>query len=67
MLLHVVLNFSDEDAYGSYSKLLLKYFMAEGVVNGHELFLASGDTSPEEFLQVLVMMISIFQLSSLFV
>ncbi|XP_074660622.1 elongator complex protein 4-like [Tubulanus polymorphus] len=30
-----------EDTYGSYSKMLLKYFLAEGVMSSHALFVAS--------------------------
>ena len=44
--------FAEEDKYGSYSHLLLKYFLAEGVMCNHSLFLASADTSTEHILKV---------------
>ena len=44
--------FAEEDKYGSYGHLLLKYFLAEGVMCNHSLFLASADTSTEHILKV---------------
>jgi len=44
--------FSEEDRYNSYSHMVLKYFMAEGVLCGHELFLASAQDQPDDILQV---------------
>ncbi|NP_001088363.1 elongator complex protein 4 [Xenopus laevis] len=41
----------EEDTYGTYSHLLLKYFLAEGVVSGHEVFVASANDDPTETLQ----------------
>ncbi|XP_067850294.1 elongator complex protein 4 [Heptranchias perlo] len=43
----------EEDRYESYSRMLLKYFVAEGVVCGHSLFIASARDHPEEILQAL--------------
>ncbi|XP_067257435.1 elongator complex protein 4 isoform X1 [Chanodichthys erythropterus] len=43
----------EEDRYDSYSRMLLKYFLAEGVVCGHELFLASARDHPDEIMQEL--------------
>ncbi|XP_062405745.1 elongator complex protein 4 [Sardina pilchardus] len=43
----------EEDRYDSYSRMLLKYFLAEGVVCGHELFVASAQDHPDEILQEL--------------
>ncbi|XP_030650258.1 elongator complex protein 4 [Chanos chanos] len=43
----------EEDRYDSYSRMLLKYFLAEGVVSGHELFVASAGDRPEDILQEL--------------
>ncbi|XP_006818457.1 elongator complex protein 4-like [Saccoglossus kowalevskii] len=37
----------EEDMYGSYSNLLVKYFLAEGIVSGHEIFLAAADKRPD--------------------
>lgn len=45
-------SFSEEDRYDSYSRMLLKYFLAEGVVCRHELFVAAAQDNPEEILQV---------------
>ncbi|KAG8438253.1 hypothetical protein GDO86_008810, partial [Hymenochirus boettgeri] len=41
----------EEDRYDTYSRLLLKYFLAEGVVNGHEVFVASASEDPDNILQ----------------
>ena len=35
--------FAEEDKYGTYAKLLIKYFLAEGIVSGHSLIVASQD------------------------
>lgn len=43
----------EEDRYGSYSKTMLKYFLAEGVMNKHELFLCSSDMKPQAILNEL--------------
>ncbi|XP_031559664.1 elongator complex protein 4-like isoform X1 [Actinia tenebrosa] len=41
----------EEDNYGSYARQILKYFLAEGVVSGHGLFLASADIDPQTILK----------------
>uniref|UniRef100_A0A8C8FQZ6 Elongator complex protein 4 n=1 Tax=Oncorhynchus tshawytscha TaxID=74940 RepID=A0A8C8FQZ6_ONCTS len=41
----------EEDRYDSYSRMLLKYFLAEGVVCGHELYVASALDHPNDILQ----------------
>lgn len=43
----------EEDRYGSYAKLMLKYFCAESVMTGHSLLLSSADLDPETLLQEL--------------
>ncbi|XP_031668198.1 elongator complex protein 4 isoform X3 [Oncorhynchus kisutch] len=43
----------EEDRYDSYSRMLLKYFLAEGVVCGHELYVASALDHPNDILQEL--------------
>ncbi|KFM82625.1 Elongator complex protein 4, partial [Stegodyphus mimosarum] len=43
----------EEDQYNTYSNLLLKYFLAEGIVNQHSVLLAGGDESPQKILQEL--------------
>uniref|UniRef100_A0A8C6SUA6 Elongator complex protein 4 n=1 Tax=Neogobius melanostomus TaxID=47308 RepID=A0A8C6SUA6_9GOBI len=43
----------EEDRYDSYSRMILKYFLAEGVVCQHELFLASAQDSPDDILKEL--------------
>ncbi|KFO96830.1 Elongator complex protein 4, partial [Calypte anna] len=45
--------FTEEDKYGLYSHLLFKYFLAEGVVCGHELFVASAKQHPDSILKEL--------------
>ncbi|KAL3279232.1 hypothetical protein HHI36_016745 [Cryptolaemus montrouzieri] len=37
--------------YGTYAKTMLKYFIAEGVVCKHSIFLASQDSSPHEVIR----------------
>lgn len=44
--------FSEEDRYDSYSRMILKYFLAEGVVCRHELFVAAAQDNPDDILQV---------------
>ncbi|XP_072277962.1 elongator complex protein 4 [Pyxicephalus adspersus] len=41
----------EEDTYSTYSNLLLKYFVAEGVVSGHEVFVASASGDPQTILK----------------
>ncbi|XP_077421025.1 elongator complex protein 4 [Vanacampus margaritifer] len=43
----------EEDRYDSYSRMILKYFLAEGVVCQHELFLAAAQDHPNEIFQEL--------------
>ncbi|KAL1007708.1 hypothetical protein UPYG_G00090540 [Umbra pygmaea] len=43
----------EEDCYDSYSRMLFKYFLAEGVVCGHELYVASAQDLPDDILQEL--------------
>ncbi|XP_050676994.1 elongator complex protein 4 [Leptidea sinapis] len=43
----------EEDVLGSYGRVLTKYFIAEGVVSNHHLFIASADQSPEETVKEL--------------
>lgn len=38
----------EEDIYGCYAKTLVKCFIAEGLLSGHSLFLATADVDPEE-------------------
>ena len=42
----------EEDTYSSYARQLSKYFLAEGVVCGHALFLASAEPEPSNILKV---------------
>ncbi|KAM9147807.1 elongator complex protein 4 isoform 2-T2 [Pangshura tecta] len=43
----------EEDKYGIYSNLLFKYFLAEGIVCGHNLFVASAKEDPADILKEL--------------
>ncbi|XP_034825691.1 elongator complex protein 4 [Maniola hyperantus] len=43
----------EEDLLGSYSRVLTKYFLAEGVVCKHDLFIASADENPENIVKEL--------------
>ncbi|GAB1286652.1 Elongator complex protein 4 [Apodemus speciosus] len=42
-----------EDKYNIYSPLLFKYFLAEGIINGHTLLVASAKENPANILQEL--------------
>ncbi|NXI63935.1 ELP4 protein, partial [Anseranas semipalmata] len=44
---------TEEDKYGVYSNLLFKYFLAEGVLCGHDLFVASAKETPDNILKEL--------------
>ncbi|XP_045873871.1 elongator complex protein 4 isoform X2 [Meles meles] len=41
----------EEDKYNTYSSLLFKYFLAEGIINGHTLLVASAKEEPADILQ----------------
>ncbi|XP_078240149.1 elongator complex protein 4 isoform X3 [Pogona vitticeps] len=43
----------EEDVYGVYSNLLFKHFLAEGIVCGHNLFVASDKGEPADILKEL--------------
>ncbi|XP_062949958.1 elongator complex protein 4 isoform X2 [Cynocephalus volans] len=43
----------EEDKYNIYSPLLFKYFLAEGIINGHTLLVASAKEDPADILQEL--------------
>lgn len=49
---HGCLLTAEEDVYGSYSRLLFKFFQAEGVMSGHSLFVGSADGNSEDTLKV---------------
>jgi len=50
--LHVFAGFAEEDAFGVYSRVLLSYFMAEGIVNGHSVFVASQDRDLDTMVNI---------------
>lgn len=41
----------EEDIYETYSKVMLKYFMAEGIVTDQPLFVASQDIKPSQLIK----------------
>ncbi|XP_070549608.1 elongator complex protein 4-like isoform X2 [Ptychodera flava] len=41
----------EEDKYRSYADLLVKYFVAEGIISNHEIFLAAADKDPEKIIK----------------
>ena len=43
----------EEDTYSSYARQLSKYFLAEGVISGHSIFLASTEPEPNDILKVI--------------
>lgn len=46
----------EEDILTSYSRILLKMFLSEGVMCGHSLFLASASEDPAEMIKVYTIM-----------
>jgi len=58
LILYIILMtnviFTEEDVHNKYGKLVLKYFVAEGIINKHEIFFASAECKPESVLQVCV-------------
>jgi hypothetical protein len=44
----------EEDKYGTYAKLLVRYFLAEGIVCGHSLVVASQDLNCEALVRIVV-------------
>ena len=50
-----MLYFAEEDAHSTFSDILLRYFMAEGVLCSHGLLLASScDEKADEILKVYI-------------
>ncbi|CAH1285118.1 unnamed protein product [Diabrotica balteata] len=43
----------EEDFHGSYSKIVLKYFLAEGIVSNHSTLVASQDVNPSNIIKEL--------------
>ncbi|XP_017519525.2 elongator complex protein 4 isoform X3 [Manis javanica] len=43
----------EEDKYNIYSPLLFKYFLAEGIISGHNLLIASANEDPTDIVQEL--------------
>ncbi|KAF7245543.1 Elongator complex protein 4 [Varanus komodoensis] len=43
---------TEEDVYGVYSNLLFKHFLAEGIICGHNLFVASDKEEPADILKL---------------
>lgn len=43
----------EEDAFGTYCKQLLKYYVAEGIEQNHRIYFASSDIEPSKFLREL--------------
>ncbi|XP_077502322.1 elongator complex protein 4 [Amblyomma americanum] len=44
---------AEEDAFGTYSRQLLKYYVAEGIEQKHLVYFAGGDVEPSKFLREL--------------
>ena len=47
-------SFAEEDAYSTYSTFLVKYFLSEGIMSGHELFVSNGKEDPRKIVNVRV-------------
>lgn len=44
---------AEEDEFDSYSHVLLQFFLAEGVISGHKLFIASAQDHPDDIIKVI--------------
>lgn len=51
-MIHIIIAL-EEDAYSTYSSVMLKYFVAEGIINTHSVFVASQDSKPSQILSEL--------------
>ena len=52
LVLYMCLVFVEEDAYNLYAKFLIKYFLAEGVMCGHALYVARPYVDAGKILKV---------------
>ncbi|XP_025832304.1 elongator complex protein 4-like [Agrilus planipennis] len=52
----------EEDSGGSYSRVMLRYFLAEGVVHKHAVFVGSQDYNPGKMIQSLSFLMSTKQI-----
>uniref|UniRef100_A0A2R5LN95 Elongator complex protein 4 n=1 Tax=Ornithodoros turicata TaxID=34597 RepID=A0A2R5LN95_9ACAR len=43
----------EEDCFATYSKQVVKYFVAEGIVQNHKVYFASGEADPQKWLREL--------------
>ncbi|XP_078719941.1 LOW QUALITY PROTEIN: elongator complex protein 4 [Lampetra fluviatilis] len=43
----------EEDAFGSFAHHILRCFLAQGIASGHDLYVASADTHPDDIIQEL--------------
>ncbi|CAM9471119.1 unnamed protein product [Lampetra fluviatilis] len=43
----------EEDAFGSFARHILHCFLAQGIASGHDLYVASADTHPDDIIQEL--------------
>ncbi|XP_055625417.1 elongator complex protein 4 [Toxorhynchites rutilus septentrionalis] len=43
----------EEDKYANYSRVLTKYFLSEGLVNGHSIFVSSWEEDPAQLMKKL--------------
>lgn len=53
MIFKTLLIFKEEDIYGSYAKMITKYFLAEGIVHKNYLLAASLNEDPWEIVSSL--------------
>lgn len=53
----IIISFSEEDFHGSYSKIVLKYFLAEGIVSKHSTLIASQDVNPSNIVSTYTLLL----------
>lgn len=60
-----ITSFTECDVLGSYSRVLTKYFIAEGVVCKHDLLLFSADENPEAMVRTTLLLLMISEVESI--
>ena len=58
-MIRIFFPYLEEDAFGSYARQLSKYFLAEGIVSSHAVFLASAEPEPSSILKVQITIVQI--------
>ena len=52
--------YSEEDEFGKFAQIILKHYLAEGVLSEHSLVFASPELEAKKFVRILSSLIYIF-------